>query len=137
MPEITFYSKTPGLKCWAGKSEYKSVEGTLRMVDPPLIQFTPLPGQPFGYFKTEDPDVIAYLRARMANGGDVVGEEEFAKAMVPAEQRAKLLEDANRVLLEENRLLRQVKAKEAAQEAVPVPEESRPAKPIPRPRARE
>lgn len=123
---VTFYSKTPGLKCWAGKSEYKSVDGTLRMMDPPLVTFTPIAkaspdAQQYGYFTTDDPDVIAYLENRIKAGGDVVGEEEFAKNSVPAEMRAKLLEEKVRELENKNRLLEQVKAQEVVAKPLPKP----------------
>lgn len=117
MPAITFYSKMPGLKCWAGKTKYESVDGTLRLMDPPLVQFTPIPSKNFGYFTTEDPAIIEYLENRMKTSRDVVSEEEFAKAVVPAEMQVKTLEAKNRELEQENRLLKQMKEQEATQAA--------------------
>lgn len=123
MPEVTFYSKSPGLKCWAGKSKYENIEGTLKMVDPPFVAFTPLPGKPFGYYTTSDPEIIEYLTKRMETGRDVISEEQFAKEMIPAETRALQLEERVRQLEEQNRLLSQVKAQEAEQtkKSLPVP----------------
>lgn len=120
---VTFYSKSPGLRCWAGKSELKNIENTLKMVDPPSVCFTPLPGKPFGYYTTSDPIIIEYLNKRIKENQDVISEEQFAKEMVPADIRAKQLEEKVRELEAQNRLLAQVKAQESEQtkKSLPVP----------------
>lgn len=121
---VTFYSKSPGLKCWAGDTELKNIENTLRAWTPPCVTFTPLPGKPFGYYTTADPNVIEYLNERMKKNKDVISEEQFAREMIPAEERARVLEEQVRKLEEQNRLLAQVKAQEADQapkKTLPVP----------------
>lgn len=116
--EVTFYSLTPGLVCYAGKTTMQNVEGTMRAVDPPTVRFQPVAksptGKPFGIFKTDDPVVIDYLKNRMEVNADVISEEQFSKLMIPAETRATDLAEKVRLLEEENRLLKQVKAQEAA-----------------------
>lgn len=107
----TFYSVTPGLALYAGKTSTVLVDGRLTYVDPPLVRFTPLgsasvEGKKYGYYTTSDPDIIAFLNARAAQGLDVITAEEFNRRMMPAEMGRKMAEEeATRLRAENNRLL--------------------------------
>jgi len=109
----TFYSLVPGLGCYAGKTQ-RLPDG--QMIDPPFVRFTPMGsapvnGQKFGYFTTDDPEIIEYLEKRIAQSTDVISDEEFNRRMTPPEVREKTLEEQNRALVaEKNRLLEQLAA---------------------------
>lgn len=107
----TFYCVTPGLVLYAGNTRTVIQDGHLTSIDPPCVRFTPLGslslnGQKFGYFKTADPEIIAYLDERAAQNLDVITDEEFNRRVTPPDVVAKEAKaEADTLRAENNRLL--------------------------------
>jgi hypothetical protein len=135
--EKTFYSLAPGLVCYAGKVEMKSIDGTLQAWTPPRIGFSPfskeLNGKKVGFYTTSNPEEIEYLESRISINKDVISEEEFARLAVPSDVRANTAEQKLRELEEENRLLRMLRDQMEAKAASPAPD-AMPKPPLPKPK---
>jgi hypothetical protein len=64
-------------------------------------------GAGFGQFYTEDPETIRLMDEVVAQGGNVFGPDEYQKRLIPADQRADMLE---RELQTANALIAKLKA---------------------------
>jgi hypothetical protein len=115
-PEI-YFSRSAALIVNVSKGRRISENGESKIVDQKVAEFSPL-GDGFGRLITRDPEVIALLEKRILDQGqnsDVFKAAEYSRRTTPPEVRIKLLEEEHqRTLTENNRLLQQIRDKEAA-----------------------
>lgn len=83
-----------------------------RRVDEVIIEFGPMGNSRFGEYETSDQRVIDFLDARIAKVGDVFGEAALKEKLTPMSVK---LEDKDRVIEDQNRLIRDLQDQVASQ----------------------
>lgn len=101
-----YFTKAQNLHINFQAARKELVDGELRSTGSVSAQFTP-DGAGFGRFYTDDPALIKFLDARVAEVGDIFGPDEYQKLLVPAEKRA---EDLERKLTQANDLIKKLQA---------------------------
>jgi hypothetical protein len=109
--ERSYYSASQGLYICISVGSLKEVAGQTVRLGEKAVQFGPTGRDKFGVCRVTDPDVIAFLDRRVAEVGDIFGEEEYQRRAVPAEDRARV---AQRRLEEANSLIRKLQAENEA-----------------------
>lgn len=114
----TFYARSANLTISAVKPKIEMVDGQLRKHGEKLIEFSRRIGagrgthtDNWGEYTTSDPVLIDFLESRMATAGDVFSYEQYQDMTTPAEVK---IADGKRTIEEQNRLIAELQAREAA-----------------------
>lgn len=104
---VRFYSPHRGhvITINPGKLE-RNLAGQLMLVGESRARFQPIGHTPFGFYDTSNREEIEFL----SKCPDLMTEEQYQKAIIPAEKRA---EAAERTLQTKNRLIEQLEAENA------------------------
>lgn len=118
-PTRTFYSRVPNLTVAVNTGPPRHNAAGQLLHEPKFAEFSNAGahnGKRYGTFYTSDPDLIAYMEKKIAEGHpDYLSEEQFLKESIPAEQRADVaetkLDEALRRIDEQNRLIADLQAR--------------------------
>ena len=109
-----YFSQAGGLTINFRPGHYDVVDGKKVFIGDRHIAFTPIGNvEAYGHYVTSDPEEIAFLESRIVNQGDVFDATEYNKRVIPPEVQ---LQDAQRVIDSQNKLLEQLKVQLAERE---------------------